>query len=133
VEYFPYATVRSGQSEFMSDCEDVLKRGGSLVAHAPTGIGKTAAVLSAALEHAIQNQKTIFFLTPKHTQHKIVVDTVRRIAERHNARICLVDFVGKQWMCPHRVHDLTSREFNEFCRAQKKDELCEYHNNTRKN
>jgi DNA excision repair protein ERCC-2 len=133
VKYFPYATVRSGQSEFMADCEDVLKRGGSLVAHAPTGIGKTAAVLSAALEHAIQNQKTIFFLTPKHTQHKIVVDTVRRIAERHNARICLVDFVGKQWMCPHRVHDLTSREFNEFCRAQKKDELCEYHNNTRKN
>jgi len=132
VKYFPYQSVRSGQSEFMNDCEEVLRKADILVAHAPTGIGKTAAVLSAAVEHSVERQKTVFFLTPKHTQHTIAVDTVRRIGEGHNVKVSLVDIIGKQWMCPHRVRDLTSREFNEFCRAQKKDELCEYYNNTRR-
>ena len=132
VKYFPYNAVRSGQDEFMLDCEEVIKRAGILVAHAPTGIGKTAAVLSSAVECALKNQKTILFLTPKHTQHTIVVDTVRKISERHSLKLCLVDIIGKQWMCPQEVRDLTSREFNEFCRTQKKDEICEYHNNTRK-
>ncbi|MBD3389274.1 MAG: hypothetical protein GF416_09275 [Candidatus Altiarchaeales archaeon] len=129
---FPYPTVRDGQSDFIGDCEKTVKKGGILVVHAPTGIGKTAAVLSASLEHALKKNKTIFFLTPKHTQHTIVVDTLKKIRERHDLKVSLVDFIGKQWMCPHRVKDLKSREFNEFCRAQKKDELCHYYNNTRK-
>ena len=132
MKYFPYQAVRDGQQEFMQDCMDALKRGGHLVAHAPTGIGKTAAVLSASVEHALAKNKTIFFLTPKHTQHTIVVDTIRRMKDRHGVKVCLVDIIGKQWMCPHQVRDLSSREFNEFCRAQKKDELCEYYNNSRK-
>ncbi|MFH1056140.1 MAG: ATP-dependent DNA helicase [Candidatus Altiarchaeota archaeon] len=133
MKYFPHPTVRSGQDEFIRDCERTLRNGGILAAHAPAGIGKTAAVLSASVEHALEKNKTIFFLTPKHTQHTIVVDTIRRMKERHNLNVRLVDIIGKQWMCPHKVRDLSSREFNEFCRAQKKDELCEYYNNTRKN
>jgi DNA excision repair protein ERCC-2 len=132
VKYFPYQSIRDGQNEFTQDCFETMRRGGNLVAHAPTGIGKTAAVLSAAVECALSSRKTIFFLTPKHTQHTIVVDTIRKIRDRHGVKVCLVDIIGKQWMCPHQVRDLSSREFNEFCRAQKKDELCEYHNNTKK-
>jgi len=132
VDCFPYPTVRDGQAEFMGDCGRAFGKADMLVAHAPTGIGKTAAVLSAAVEYALEKGKTVFFLTPKHTQHIIVVDTVRRMKARHSLNVKLVDIIGKQWMCPHRVRDLTSREFNEFCRAQKKDELCEYYNNTRK-
>jgi len=32
-------------------------------------------------------------------------------------------------MCPHNVSDLTSTEFNEFCRAKKRDETCRYYLN----
>ncbi len=117
----------------MRDCSEAFKKADVLVAHAPTGIGKTAAVLSAAVDHALKNQKTIFFLTPKHTQHTIVVDTVKRMRKRHGVSASVVDIIGKQWMCPHRVRDLSSREFNEFCRSRKKDETCEYYNNTRRN
>ena len=34
----------------------------------PTGIGKTAAVLSPTLEYAIKNKKTVFFT---HSQQKL--------------------------------------------------------------
>ena len=132
VSLFPFHTVRSGQQEFMSDVTEAVNSGRNLAAHAPTGIGKTAAVLSPTLEFALKNGKTIFFLTPKHTQHIIVVDTLRKIRQKHGTNITAVDIIGKQWMCPRGVKDLTSREFNEYCRTQKKDELCEYYKNTKK-
>ena len=130
--FFPYATVRGGQSQMIVDCKTALESKSNLLVHAPTGIGKTAAVLSESLEYALKNKLTVFFLTPKHTQHTIVVDTVQNIREKHNVKIKLIDLIGKQWMCPHKVCELTSQEFNQMCKAQKKDELCEFYNNTKR-
>jgi DNA excision repair protein ERCC-2 len=132
MKYFPYPRVRPGQLEFMHDVEKALKKGGNLVAHAPTGIGKTAGVLAPALKHVLSAGKTIFFLTPKHTQHIIVVDTLQRIQKKAAVSVTAVDIIGKQWMCPHKTGDLSSREFNEYCRARKKDETCVQYNNVRR-
>jgi DNA excision repair protein ERCC-2 len=132
VKYFPYDGVRGGQRDFLRDCVDAGKSQKILLAHAPTGIGKTAAALSGALETAIEAGHTIFFLTPKHTQHAIVVDTIQKINARNNMSVKIVDIIGKQWMCPHNVAGLPPREFNEFCRAQKSGENCPYYNNTRR-
>lgn len=129
---FPYADVRGGQKELLQDVEETVKVGGILLAHAPTGIGKTVAVIAPALEYALENQKTILFLTPKHSQHAIVIDTLKGINRRHGTKITAVDVIGKRWMCQHHVEDLDSREFNEFCRSKKKDETCTYYNNVRK-
>ncbi|MCX6695586.1 MAG: ATP-dependent DNA helicase [Candidatus Altiarchaeota archaeon] len=132
MKLFPFSIIRSGQQEFMDDVADSVKSGRHLAAHAPTGIGKTAGVLTPALEYALDNGKTVFFLTPKHTQHIIVVDTLRKVHKKYGVNINAVDIIGKQWMCPHGVKDLSSREFNEFCRSKKKDETCDYYNNTKK-
>ncbi|HIE34250.1 MAG TPA: ATP-dependent DNA helicase, partial [Candidatus Altiarchaeales archaeon] len=126
---FPFERVRKGQKEFLKDSQKAIESGKHLLAHAPTGIGKTAAVISPALEFAIKNGKTLFFLTPKHTQHVIVIDTLKKIRNRHGGNFVVVDIVGKQWTCPYKVRDLDSREFNEFCRAMKRDERCKYYNN----
>ncbi|MDD5111940.1 MAG: ATP-dependent DNA helicase [Candidatus Altiarchaeota archaeon] len=129
---FPYAIVRGGQEDFLHDVEDAVKSRQLLLAHAPTGIGKTVASLAPALEYALEKQKTILFLTPKHTQHTIVIDTLASINLRHKVNATAVDIIGKRWMCQHNVEDLDSREFNEFCRSKKKDETCAYYNNVRK-
>ena len=129
---FPFEKIRKGQKEFLEDVESSIKNGRHLLAHAPTGIGKTAAVISPALEFALENSKTVFFLTPKHTQHIIVIDTLRRIRRKFGVEFIAVDIVGKQWTCPHNIRDLDSREFNEFCRALKRDERCEYYRNSHK-
>jgi DNA excision repair protein ERCC-2 len=129
---FPYTLVRGGQQDFLNDVEHAVNSKGILLANAPTGIGKTVASIAPALEYALSRQKTILFLTPKHTQHTIVIDTLRSIQKRHNINPTAVDIIGKRWMCQHKVDDLDSREFNEFCRSKKKDETCTYYNNVRK-
>ncbi|MFH1125534.1 MAG: ATP-dependent DNA helicase [Candidatus Altiarchaeota archaeon] len=129
---FPFNIVRGGQKDFLKDVEETVKSKGILLAHAPTGIGKTVASISPALEHAIEKHKTVIFLTPKHTQHTIVIDTLKSIQKRQNIPIAAVDIIGKRWMCQHNVEDLDSREFNEFCRSEKKDETCIYYNNVHK-
>ena len=133
MKLFPFDKVREGQKEFLKDTEAALEGGKHLVAHAPAGIGKTVAVVAPALSYALENGKTVFFLAPKHTQHTIVVDTLKRIRAGFDKDFACVDIIGKQWTCPHNVDNLDNREFNEFCRAIKKDERCEYYSNVRKN
>ncbi|MBN2251921.1 MAG: ATP-dependent DNA helicase [Candidatus Altiarchaeota archaeon] len=132
MDIFPFARVRAGQKEFLGDVSSALVDGRHLVAHAPTGIGKTVAVAAPSLSHALERGKTVYFLAPKHTQHTIVVDTLKKIRERKGASFVAVDIIGKQWTCPHKTEDLDNREFNEFCRTLKKDERCEYYNNVHK-
>ncbi|MBW2999755.1 DEAD/DEAH box helicase [Candidatus Woesearchaeota archaeon] len=78
-ELFPYKTVRGVQSELIKEIDDAVKTKSHLITHAPTGLGKTAAALSPVLKHAIDNNLTIFFLTSRHTQHLIAVETLQEI------------------------------------------------------
>ena len=128
--WFPFERVRPVQREFMRDVEKALENGENLVAHAPTGVGKTAAVLSVALPFAIENGYTLFFLTPKHTQHAIVLETVRKMMERHGVKIRASDFIGKQWLCLiPGARELSTKEFSDFCSNLKKEERCPFYNN----
>ncbi len=130
---FPYSGIREGQKEFLEDVYKSVNEGKILLAHAPTGIGKTAASLGGTLKYALDNNKTIFFLTPKHTQHEIVIETLKKIKERYNLNFLAVDIIGKQWMCLYPdVEDLSTNEFNEFCKAKKEYEECEFYKNAHK-
>lgn len=125
---FPFPTVREGQKEFMEDVTHVVEGGGILIAHAPTGIGKTVAVLAPAVQYAITNDKTVFFLTSKKSQHKIAIDTLRLMKESVNLSAVAVDITSKQSMCPRAVS--IYREFyslfNEFCKSEQKNKRCRY-------
>ena len=101
--FLAHPSPRPGQLEMIQDAIRALERGGYHLAAAPTGIGKTAASLAAALQVASQQsqKKTIFFLTSRQTQHRIVVDTVRRINHLRKGMmpVRLVDMVGQAGMC----------------------------------
>ena len=79
---FPHEQVRKVQKQMMDDVSEALEKQKHLVVHAPTGLGKTAATLSPALSLALQRDLTVFFLTSRHTQHKIVLDTLRAIKKK---------------------------------------------------
>ncbi|MEC9146353.1 MAG: ATP-dependent DNA helicase [Candidatus Thermoplasmatota archaeon] len=93
----------------ISDGVRALTNGGFLLAAAPTGIGKTAAALASALHSSFDNhispdRANIIFMTGRQTQHKIVVDTVRKINSRIPdgvPKISLVDIIGREGMCDH--------------------------------
>lgn len=123
-EVFPFDTVRPGQKEFMEDARQTFKDGGFLLASVPTGIGKTAASLSPALEHALGNGKMVLFMTSKQSQHRIVLDTLRKLQNRTGMRFKTVDVVSKQSMCPRELSKLPHSAFNVLCKQQSKDGTC---------
>ena len=123
---FPHDTIRASQSELINDIHTVLKEKKNLLAHAPTGLGKTAAVLSVALPFAMEHGLTVFFLTNRHTQHQIALDTVRAIKKKHGKNIVVADIIGKKWMCLQQVAELYDSEFTEYCKALRETSKCEF-------
>ncbi|MDD5177801.1 MAG: ATP-dependent DNA helicase [Candidatus Nanoarchaeia archaeon] len=124
---FPYEGIRDIQKTFMNDLLGALKENKNILIHAPTGIGKTAAALAPALTYALKTNKTLFFLTSRHTQHKIAIETLKKIQEKNNLSFKVADFIGKKWMClVSGVEQLTASEFAEYCKEAVKKDNCEY-------
>ncbi|MBS3107682.1 ATP-dependent DNA helicase [Candidatus Woesearchaeota archaeon] len=125
--YFPFDKVRQEQNKLMEKIDNAIKSKRNLLIHAPTGLGKTAASLAVALKHAIEKNLTIFFITPKHTQHKIAIDTLKIIKEKYNLNFHVVDLLGKKWMCSQSgVSTMGTNEFAEYCKTLKEKGNCEY-------
>ena len=126
--FLAHAKPRPGQLEMIQDGILALAKGGFHLAAAPTGIGKTAASLAAALEVAGRSsqKKTVFFLTSRQTQHRIVVDTVRRINERRKGSmpVRLVDMVGQAGMCVQPFAKESPLVFSLLCSQARKTRSC---------
>ena len=124
---FPHEEKREIQDKFLNDTVRTLNNDKHLLVHAPTGMGKTT-VLGPALFYGLRKKKTVFFLTPMHTQHKIAVDTLKLIKKKHNMDILAVDFIGKRWMCQQPgVQSMGSSEFAEYCSDLLEKGNCEYY------
>ncbi len=74
---FPFPQPRATQQEIMTAVEDALSERRHLMLSAPTGTGKTAAVLYPTLRWALANGKRLFYLTPKTLQQQMAVRTVQ--------------------------------------------------------
>src|SRR3989344_484680 len=125
---FPHDTSRKVQDDMVKDVYEAVSSKKNLIVHAPTGIGKTAASLSPALSYALENNLTVFFLTSRHTQHKIALDTLKKIKEEFS----VADIIGKKGMCLQNVEYLYSSEFNEYCKSIREKDECEFYNNVKK-
>lgn len=99
MDLFPFDTPRDMQTEMIEVVEEAIENEGSATIHAPTGLGKTAAALTPAIEKAIEEEKKVFFLTPRHSQHQIALETVRNINEKHGKKITSTDLIGKSHLC----------------------------------
>jgi len=128
--YFPYEKIRETQDDFIKDIIHALEKGENLIAHAPTGIGKTAGVLSSIVPHIIEKDLTLFFLTSRHTQHRIAVETLKDMKKKHKANFSVVDLIGKRHMCSQFGVDAMGSQFYNFCRALVEKNECEFYENT---
>lgn len=140
---FPYDSIRREQSDMIKKVIEAVEKQKHALIHAPTGLGKTAATLAPVLSHVLKKAQetkikedipTIFFLTSRHTQHKIAIDTLRQIKEKYQLDFDVVDIIGKKWMCLQSgVSLLGSSEFSEYCKSVREDKTCEFYTNTREN
>tara|TARA_B110000438_G_scaffold299405_1_gene349502 strand:- start:1258 stop:3303 length:2046 start_codon:yes stop_codon:yes gene_type:complete len=117
--FLAHESLRDGQREMINDAFKVISGGGFILANAPTGIGKTAAALSAALTVARSKDGLhVLFMTGRQSQHRIVVDTVRRINERlpeGEAPVTLVDMIGQKGMCINELALQHGSRFRQIC------------------
>lgn len=127
---FPHETVRPIQDELVLAVDENIKNKKHLIVHAPTGLGKTAASLGPAVAYAIENDLNVFFLTSRHTQHQIALDTVKAIEKRYDKTIPVANLIGKKWMCLHDgVSGMHSGEFLQYCRRLREGAQCEFFEN----
>ncbi len=124
---WPFDRVRPGQSEFLTDAKAAIASGKHLLAHAPTGIGKTAVALVASLGVALETGKTVLFLTARQSQHRIAVETLKRL-EAKGARVPAVDVISKQDMCLQPNRPEYGRAFHEFCELKVRTRACTFYN-----
>ncbi|PIE53054.1 hypothetical protein CSA37_03845 [Candidatus Fermentibacteria bacterium] len=78
---FPFSKIRSGQQEIIDRVRNNSIKRGELLIQAPTGTGKTAAVLTGAIPPAVNSWHILFFLTAKNTQKQILAETMERIID----------------------------------------------------
>lgn len=128
---FPHDKVRKFQEDLILDVEKTIKEKNKLLADAPTGLGKTASALGPVLNHALKNNLAVWFLTNRHTQHSLAIDTLKEIQKKFDIKFSCVDLIGKKWMCNQEVKELFSTEFNEFCKNITEKNECEFLNNVK--
>ena len=124
---FPHDTMRDGQSNLVKDIKSALHNEKILLAHAPTGLGKTASALSVAVPLAKKLKKKVFFLTNRHTQHKIAIDTLQAMQLKSGESIVVSDIIGKKSMCAQEVAKLFGSDFNDYCKSLTEKGKCSYY------
>ncbi len=127
---FPHDSMRPIQKEIVKLISEKIDNKENVIMHAPTGLGKTAASIAPTLVHALDEGKTIYFLTSKNTQHKIAIETLKAVRDKFNIALKGTDIVGKKWMCIQSgVGILGNGEFNEYCRTLREEKKCEFFEN----
>ena len=123
---FPFDRVRASQAAFLADARRSIADGKHLVAHAPTGLGKTAVALAAGLEACLPKGFLVLFLTSKQSQHRIAIETLERM-EGRGARLRVVDVIGKHAMCLQPNAPRGGRAFHAFCDLKVSSRSCSYY------
>lgn len=98
-ELFPYRP-RAVQDRLMDLIVSHLEEGRDAVVEAPTGSGKTAAVLAAVLSRAIPADLRVVYLTRTNAQQVQVVRELSRIAETRGRPIPYAPLQGRRHLCP---------------------------------
>jgi DNA excision repair protein ERCC-2 len=110
---FPHTAPRPIQERLMEAVENAVRNGENLLAEAPTGSGKTAAVLHPALAEGLRSGRQVVFLTSKTLQQTMAVSALTAMNER---AFQTIQIRAKERMCANdRI--LCHEEFCRFAKA----------------
>lgn len=131
--YFRHEALRRQQKELIADAYSAMEGKSHLLAHAPVGMGKTDSILSPAISYALGHNKTIFFLTPKISQHRIAMEVVQGLHKKYNLEsLRAVDLIGRRYACIDPVlSDMDSEGFYQSCERRRKKEECAFFRNAK--
>ncbi|MBI2139381.1 ATP-dependent DNA helicase [Candidatus Woesearchaeota archaeon] len=129
---FPFSEIRKAQHELIQDIAGCVREKKHFLGHAPTGLGKTAASLSAVLDFAIANGLKVFFLTSRHSHHHLCIETLRAIRKKFDMELSACDLIGKHGMCLQEgIRGLPNNDFMEYCKSLREKRQCTFFLNTK--
>lgn len=97
---FPFPNTREGQETLLAKSGEVLQNSHTLLAEAPTGIGKTISVLYAAVKELPRSQGKLrlAYLTAKTTGHESARKAVADLAQS-GVRLNALAFAARDRLC----------------------------------
>ena len=96
---FPYPDYRKGQERMIDEVRHAVREGGHLIIQAPTGIGKTMAVLFPAIEAVAEGRTSkIFYLTARTTGRTVALKAVDTLREE-GLRLKTLVLTAKEKIC----------------------------------
>jgi DNA excision repair protein ERCC-2 len=127
-EYFPYASVRPHQDQFIKTIFDAVEERRSVLIEGSNGLGKTIAALSACLPVAVEKGLKILYVARTHRQHDRVIEELRAVFKRHP--ISGVSLRGRNQMCLNSFaarNAFDAKSLMEVCELLKAKGRCPYH------
>lgn len=96
---FPFESFRDGQRQMLKDVSSIIECGEQIIIQAPTGTGKTVAVLYPAINAIAEGYiQKIFYLTSRTTGRLIAEKTLAQLKEG-GLRIKYVSLTAKEKVC----------------------------------
>lgn len=100
----PFERWRPGQEPVVARLIEALPAREPVLVEAPTGMGKTAAVLYAVLRFALANDLQVYWATSRTTQQGVVAATLQRFADQ-GLDISAVAFTSREAACLQETVD----------------------------
>jgi DNA excision repair protein ERCC-2 len=124
-KFFAYQKWRKYQREIAELCYEALKNKEHIVLEAPTGLGKTSAILSAVLPIAIDNELKVIWCCRTHQQIIGVLNEISKIKQKF---IYPIGLWGRRNMCLfNEVSNLSENVFRHACNMLRKSFRCPYY------
>jgi DNA excision repair protein ERCC-2 len=123
-KFFAYQKWRKYQREIAELCYEALKNKEHIVLEAPTGLGKTSAILSAVLPIAIDNELKVVYICRTHQQ---VIGVLNEISKIKQKLIYPIGLWGRRQLCSNNeVNNLSENVFRHACSILKKSFKCPF-------
>ena len=123
-KYFAYPSWRRFQREIAELCYEALKNKEHVVLEAPTGLGKTSAILSAVLPIAIDNELKVIWCCRTHQQ---VIGVLNEISKIKQKLIYPIGLWGRRQLCLYEnINNLSENVFRHACNMLRKSFKCPF-------
>ena len=128
--YFPYATVRPYQDQFINTVYTGVKERRSVLIEGSNGLGKTISALSAVLPTAMEKKLKILYVARTHRQHERVIEELKAISKKQP--VTGVSLRGRNEMCLNKFDSRQAydpKSLMEACELMKSKGQCPYYKN----
>ena len=132
-KYFPYATVRPYQDDFIDTVYNAVNERRSVLIEGSNGLGKTISSLSACLPVAMEKDLKILYVARTHRQHDRVIEELKAINRKQP--VAGVSIRGRNEMCLNAFATggaFDSKSMMEVCELLKTKSRCPYYLNVLK-